>query len=224
MDKTNNKDLLNQLPTNLVEAKELSLASKKTLAALLYWCQFSKARETGIIAISNSMLCEIAGISKTSLMKSIVELDSFSLVERKPGKTRMSGEKGNASEYWINFELFEQPLKQKSFKERFANLMELHNKAKSMEKPISTAIQYNPIQTNTNQNSPTHDNSNQITTVHTKQDELVKIKEIGGLFIDAMDYEEELNKKLVYMRWDKEEEEKRIVEQSERLRIGEPLL
>ncbi len=163
-------------------------------------------------------------------MKSIVELDSFSLVERKPGKTRMSGEKGIASEYWINFELFEQPLKQKSFKERFANLMELHNKAKSMEKPISTAIQYNPIQTNTNQNSPTRDISNQATTVHTKQDETIKIKVIGGLFIDAMDYEEdhsyeeELNKRLVYMRWDKEEEEKRIVEQSERLRIGEPPL
>ena len=125
-------NVLEQLPTQIIESDELSLAAKKTLGALLLWTENSKALESGIIAVSNSKLCQIGGVGGTSLIDALAELKLYGLIDRRVGTGL-----GDASEYTIHFERLEEPLKKRSIGERFARFM---NKSKSLEKPISATL------------------------------------------------------------------------------------
>ena len=120
--------VLAQLPNNIVESEELTLAAKKTLGALLLWTENSKAMESGIIAIDNKTLCKIGGVGHDKLQEALADLKLYGLVDRKVGEGL-----GNASEYTIHFEELEKPLMKRSISERFGRFM---NKSKSLETPI----------------------------------------------------------------------------------------
>jgi hypothetical protein len=122
--------VLAQLPNNIVESEELTLAAKKTLGALLLWTENSKAMESGIIAIDNKTLCKIGGIEHDTLLEALADLKLYGLVDRKIGE----GE-GAASEYTIHFEELEKPLRKRSIGERFSRFM---SQSKSLEMPIRT--------------------------------------------------------------------------------------
>ena len=114
------KDLgivLKQLPSNILDS-EMSLIAQKTLGALLLWTENSKAMESGIIAIDNKLLCKIGGVGHDKLNEALAELKIYGLVDRKIGNGL-----GNASEYVINFEALEQPLRKRSIRERFGKFM-----------------------------------------------------------------------------------------------------
>lgn len=106
------------VPEHISESAELSLASKKLLEALLNYQFNSKAYDTGKLFINNKTLCKLSKVGHSQLMKSIVELKMYSLVDRVQG-----GERGNASEYIIHFEKLKEPLKRKSFDDMFGRFM-----------------------------------------------------------------------------------------------------
>ena len=121
------------LPQNILDSSELSLASKKVLAAMLDWYKNSEARQTKIVIISNKVLCSIAGVGGTSLQESLRELEEYSLIARTIG-TKL----GDASKYIINFKNLVKPLKRMGFEEMFSEELEI---TKSLEKPISTIVE-----------------------------------------------------------------------------------
>lgn len=120
------------VPEHISESSELSLASKKLLEALLNYQFNSKAYNTGKLFINNATLCKLSKVGHSQLMKSIVELKMYSLVDRVQG-----GERGNASEYIIHFEKLKEPLKRKSFDDMFGRFM---NGGQSLETPMGTTI------------------------------------------------------------------------------------
>ena len=161
--------VLEQLPSNILES-ELSLAAQKTLGALLLWTENSKAMESGIIAIDNELLCKIGGVGHTTLQNALAELKLYGLVDRKVGTCL-----GNASEYDINFEALEQPIRKRSIGERFARFKV---KAQSLETPIGTTLHNISLHNNTlhsitdhnkpYHNSTEHNNSEHNSTEQTK--------------------------------------------------------
>lgn len=120
------------VPEHIAQSDSLSLASKKILEALLNYQFNSKAYDTGKLFINNATLCKLAKVGHSQLMKSIVELKMYSLVDRVQG-----GERGNASEYIIHFEKLKEPLKRKSFDDMFGRFMK---GGQSLETPIGTTI------------------------------------------------------------------------------------
>ena len=120
------------VPEHISESEELSLASKKLLEALLNYQFNSKAYNTGKLFINNATLCKLSKVGHSQLMKSIVELKMYSLVDRVQG-----GERGNASEYIIHFVKLKEPLKRKSFDDMFGRFM---NGGQSLETPMGTTI------------------------------------------------------------------------------------
>ena len=127
------EQLFEMLPDNIIKATELSDDAKKVLAALLVWAENSKAIETGIIAINDAKLAKIACIRKEKLKDIFVQLRLYDLVNRKVGGFKQ----GKASEYDINFDKLEQPLKKRSFSERFARFKK---EVKSSENPLGTTL------------------------------------------------------------------------------------
>lgn len=106
------------VPEHISESSELSLSAKKLLDALINYRFNSKACETGKIFVSNNTLCKLAKIGHSQLLKSIIELKNYSLLDRVQGS-----EIGNASEYVIHFEKLNEPLKKKSFDEMFGRFI-----------------------------------------------------------------------------------------------------
>lgn len=138
------------VPEHISESAELSLASKKLLEALLNYQFNSKAYDTGKLFINNATLCKLSKVGHSQLMKSIVELKMYSLVDRVQG-----GERGNASEYIIHFEKLKEPLKRKSFDDMFGRFMK---GGQSQETPMGTTITTTittPITTTTSTSIPT---------------------------------------------------------------------
>lgn len=120
------------VPEHIAQSDLLSLASKKILEALLNYQFNSKAYDTGKLFINNATLCKLSKVGHSQLMKSIVELKMYSLVDRVQG-----GERGNASEYIIHFEKLKEPLKRKSFDDMFGRFMK---GGQSRETPMGTTI------------------------------------------------------------------------------------
>lgn len=138
------------VPEHISESDELSLASKKLLEALLNYQFNSKAYDSGKLFINNATLCKLSKVGHSQLMKSIVELKMYSLVDRVQG-----GERGNASEYIIHFEKLKEPLKRKSFDDMFGRFMK---GGQSLETPMGTTITTTittPITTTTSTTIPT---------------------------------------------------------------------
>lgn len=162
MKKQNLGIVLEQLPSNIIES-ELSLAAQKTLGALLLWTENSKAMESGIIAIDNELLCKIGGVGHTTLQNALAELKLYGLVDRKVGTCL-----GNASEYDINFEALELPIRKRSIGERFARFKD---KAQSLETPIGTplhniSLHNNTLHSITDHNKPYHNSTEHNNSEH----------------------------------------------------------
>lgn len=146
--------LFTLLPANLKDSDLLSLEAKKVLSALLYWCIISEARNTGRIFISNNQLCSIAGVSKSTIQEvAAFEFNKYDLARKIAGKPKASrNDIGQASEWIINWNKLEQPLKEASFGDRFSDLM------KPSENPMSTPYHYISSHSISSHGNVTHSN------------------------------------------------------------------
>lgn len=150
------------LPQNILDS-ELSLASKKVLAAMLDWYQNSEAKQTKIVIISNKKLCSISGVGSDSLQTSLRELNDYGLVTRTIG-TKL----GDASKYVINFKKLRQPLKRMGFEDLFSQELEA---SESLETPIRTIVKNSIVK-----NSKEETSIEQLSTEQTSTDKLSTVE------------------------------------------------
>lgn len=165
MKKEINENLIKFLPDNIINAKELGVDAKNLLGALLQRVETSKAGETGIVFVNQQTLAKMACIRKERLFEPLSELKLYNLLDWKTGTVM-----GNATEYYINWNVLEEPLKKPSFSERFGRF-----------KTMGTTIQYstiqnNPIQTNPNHNSTEQYNTDSTDILKVKKENLLKDK------------------------------------------------
>ena len=200
MGKTKFEEMFDRLPSNIKETEVLRFTSKKVLAALLDLLIHSDAKESGIIFCQNERLIRLAGIGKNGLLPAIQQLIDYDLISRVVGK----GE-GIASEYRINFKRLLEPLTEKTFGDLFSCYIKDQNLLKSPLVPTISITRTIPTSTTIPTTTP-------ITTLHGSE---VDGKN-GGIFIDAMDYEEDnsfeedLEKRVWYAKWDNEDREERM--------------
>ena len=137
MAKSKFEEMFDRLPSNIKETEVLRLESKKVLAALLELLLHSEARESRVIYAPNSRLRKLSGIDAKKLLPSIEQLLDYDLITRKVGKVRNKDEKGEASEYTINFMKLKKPLVEKTFDDLFSEFID---EGESLEMPINTTI------------------------------------------------------------------------------------
>ena len=196
MGKTKFEEMFDRLPSNIKETEVLRFTSKKVLAALLDLLIHSDAKESGIIFCQNERLIRLEKKKKNGLLPAIQQLIDYDLISRVVGK----GE-GIASEYKINFKRLLEPLTEKTFGDLFSCYIKDQNLLKSPLVPTIPITITRTIPTTT-----------PITTLHGSE---VDGKN-GVIFIDAMDYEEnnsfeeDLEKRVWYAKWDNEDREERM--------------
>lgn len=138
MEKTKFEEMMGRLPSNVKDSDVLRLESKKILAALLELLLHSEAKNSGIIYVGNGMLRRLSGVGSSNLLSGIQQLEDYELVTRIKGSVRkVQTEKGQASEYRINFKKLKEPIVEKTFDDLFSQFCE---EPQSLEKPISTTI------------------------------------------------------------------------------------
>lgn len=130
------EEMMDRLPSSIMETEVLRDQSKRVLAALLELYLHSKAKETKLVITDNGMLRQLSGIGTNELLPSIYQLEDYELITRKVGKKREKGKKATASEYIIHFKNLIKPLKEKTFDELFADELE---DAESSETSMSIA-------------------------------------------------------------------------------------
>ena len=136
--KTKFDEMFDRLPSNIKDSDVLRLESKKILAALLELLLHSEARNTGVIYVGNSRLRKISGVGSDLLLGGIQQLEDYELITRVKGSVRkVQTEKGQASEYRINFKKMKEPIIKKTFDDLFNQFLE---GTESSETPISTTI------------------------------------------------------------------------------------
>lgn len=136
--KTKFDEMFDRLPSNIKDSDVLRLESKKILAALLELLLHSEARNTGVIYVGNSRLRKISGVGSDLLLGGIQQLEDYELITRVKGSVRkVQTEKGQASEYRINFKKMKEPIIEKTFDDLFNQFLE---GTESSETPISTTI------------------------------------------------------------------------------------
>jgi hypothetical protein len=155
------------LPQNILDS-ELSLASKKVLAAMLDWYQNSEAKQTKIVIIQNKKLCSISGVGSDSLQTSLRELNDYGLVTRTIG-TKL----GDASKYVINFKKLLQPLKRMGFEEMFSEEIET---SESLETPIRTIVKNSIVKNSIVKNSKEETSIEQLSTEQTREDKTSQVE------------------------------------------------
>lgn len=138
MEKSKFEEMMDRLPSNVKESDVLRLESKKILAALLELLLHSEAKQSGVIYVGNSMLRKLSGVGSSNLLSGIGQLIDYELITRVKGSVRkVQTEKGQASEYRINFKKLKEPIVEKTFDDLFSQFCE---EPQSLEKPISTTI------------------------------------------------------------------------------------
>jgi hypothetical protein len=162
MEKSKFEEMMGRLPSNIKESDVLRLESKKILAALLELQLHSEAKNSGIIYVGNSMLRKLSGVGSSNLLSGIQQLIDYELITRVKGSVRkVQTEKGQASEYRINFKKLKEPIVEKTFDDLFSQFCE---ESQSLEKPISTTITTTITTSNTTSNSTSIETSNENTT------------------------------------------------------------
>ena len=135
MEKNKFEEMFNRLPVNIRETDVLRLESKKVLAALLELLLHSEARNTGVIYCGNKLLRKLSGVGADNLIPALNQLEDYELIKRIKGSVRTNQkEKGQASEYRINFKKLKEPIVEKTFNDLFERFCE------EAETPISTTI------------------------------------------------------------------------------------
>lgn len=161
MEKTKFEEMFDRLPSNVKDSEVLRIESKKILAALLELLLHSEAKNSGIIYVGNGKLRRLSGVGSDNLLSGIQQLEDYELVTRIKGSVRkVQTEKGQASEYRINFKKLKEPIVEKTFDDLFSEFLE---DEESLEKPISTTIT-TTITTSTTTSNTT---ANTITTSNT---------------------------------------------------------
>jgi len=166
MEKSKFEEMMDRLPSNIKESDVLRLESKKILAALLELLLHSEAKQSGVIYVGNGMLRKLSGVGSSNLLSGIGQLIDYELITRVKGSVRkVQTEKGQASEYRINFKKLKEPIIEKTFDDLFSQFCE---EPQSLEKPISTTITTTTTTSittsNTISNSISTSNSNSIET------------------------------------------------------------
>lgn len=157
MEKTKFEEMMGRLPSNIKNSDVLRLESKKIMAALLELLLHSEAKNSGIIYVGNGMLRRLSGVGSNNLLGGIQQLEDYELVTRVKGSVRkVQTEKGQASEYRINFKKLKEPIVEKSFDDLFSQFVQ---EAQSLEKPISTTITTTITTSNTTTTSTTNSTS-----------------------------------------------------------------
>lgn len=161
MAKTKFEEMFDRLPSNVKDSEVLRIESKKILAALLELLLHSEAKNSGIIYVGNGKLRRLSGVGSHNLLSAIQQLEDYELVTRIKGSVRkVQTEKGQASEYRINFKKLKEPIIEKTFDDLFSEFLE---DEESSETPISTTI----TTTITNTTSTTITNTTANTTSNT---------------------------------------------------------
>lgn len=138
MTKTKFEEMFDRLPSNVKDSEVLRIESKKIMAALLELLLHSEAKNSGIIYVGNGKLRRLSGVGSDNLLSGIQQLEDYELITRVKGSVRkVQTEKGQASEYRINFKKLKEPIVEKSFDDLFSEFLE---DEESSEKPISTTI------------------------------------------------------------------------------------
>lgn len=157
MEKTKFEEMMDRLPSNIKDSDVLRLESKKIMAALLELLLHSEAKNSGIIYVGNGMLRRLSGVGSSNLLSGIQQLEDYELVTRVKGSVRkVQTEKGQASEYKINFKKLKEPIVEKSFDDLFSQFVQ---ESQSLEKPISTTITTTITTSNTTTTSTTNSTS-----------------------------------------------------------------
>lgn len=157
MEKSKFEEMMDRLPSNIKESDVLRLESKKILAALLELLLHSEAKQSGVIYVGNGMLRKLSGVGSSNLLSGIEQLIDYELITRVKGSVRkVQTEKGQASEYRINFKKLKEPIVEKTFDDLFSQFCE---EPQSLEKPISTTITTTITTSNTTTTSNTISNS-----------------------------------------------------------------
>lgn len=176
MEKTKFEEMMDRLPSNVKDSDVLRLESKKILAALLELLLHSEAKKSGIIYVGNSMLRKLSGVGSNNLLSGIQQLEDYELVTRIKGSVRkIQTEKGQASEYRINFKKLKEPIVEKTFDDLFSQFCE---ESQSLEKPISTTITTTITTSTTTANTTTNTTSTKTSTIiPTKTENTFNIKD-----------------------------------------------
>lgn len=157
MEKTKFEEMMDRLPSNIKDSDVLRLESKKIMAALLELLLHSEAKNSGIIYVGNGMLRRLSGVGSSNLLSGIQQLEDYELVTRVKGSVRkVQTEKGQASEYKINFKKLKEPIVEKTFDDLFSHFVQ---ESQSLEKPISTTITTTITTSNTTTTSTTNSTS-----------------------------------------------------------------
>lgn len=138
MEKNKFDEMFDRLPSNIKETDVLRYETKKVLAALLELLLHSEARNTGVIYCGNKLLRKLSGVGSDNFIPALNQLEDYELITRIKGSVRINQkEKGQASEYRINFKKLKEPIVKKTFDDLFSQFFE---EAESSETPISTTI------------------------------------------------------------------------------------
>lgn len=185
MEKTKFEEMMDRLPSNVKDSDVLRLESKKILAALLELLLHSEAKNSGIIYVGNSMLRKLSGVGSNNLLSGIQQLEDYELVTRIKGSVRkVQTEKGQASEYRINFKKLKEPIVEKTFDDLFSQFCE---EAQSLEKPISTTITTTITTSTTTANTTTNTTSTKTSTIiPTKTENTFNIKDFMQMVDESL--------------------------------------
>ena len=157
MTKTKFEEMFDRLPSNVKDSEVLRIESKKILAALLELLLHSEAKNSGIIYVGNGKLRRLSGVGSGNLLSGIQQLEDYELITRVKGSVRkVQTEKGQASEYRINFKKLKEPIVEKTFDDLFSELLE---DEESLEKPISTTITTTITTSTTTSNTTSNTNT-----------------------------------------------------------------
>ena len=96
--------LLSSYP-NISNNDKLETYTKKTLAALLFMYENTKATETGKLYMDLQTVRRVAGVKMVNVKLAIHQLEQYGLIEYEKGER-----KGKASGFQINFEKLRKPL------------------------------------------------------------------------------------------------------------------
>lgn len=204
MEKTKFEEMMDRLPSNIKDSDVLRLESKKIMAALLELLLHSEAKNSGIIYVGNGMLRRLSGVGSSNLLSGIQQLEDYELVTRIKGSVRkVQTEKGQASEYRINFKKLKEPIVEKTFDDLFSQFVQ---EAQSLEKPISTTITTTITTSNTTTTSTTNstsiENTNTSSNETTFQEYKDKVEAMieercnGGKYEDILREEKAINQTL----------------------------
>lgn len=90
---------------NIAESEKLENHTKKTLAALLFIYENTKASESGKLYMDLQTVRRVAGVKMVNVKLAIHQLEQYGLIEYEKGER-----KGKASGFQINFEKLRKPL------------------------------------------------------------------------------------------------------------------